>query len=504
MYYANCGVMMEYLNLGDNWAIDKMERKEESGFLSNYLINKYKNFQNIGIKKTFVLNINADWGFGKTYLLKNWADDLARNGHPVVYFDAWENDFSNEPLVAFISTINQQLSQYFESNSENEDHVKIKNKQLEWFNKGKKLLVSISPILFNVVSKKIAGFTVSQICDLYNESCSEEYKEDDGVSRKDAKEVVSSILSKAALDALESHCSAKETINEFKEKLKSVVDCIEESDNFKIPIFVFVDELDRCRPNYSIELLENIKHLFGVEGVIFVVGTASSQLSESIRKIYGHNFDSPTYLKRFFDQTYTLNAPGRGSYAEYLFFLFGLNNRENLVSLLNKDFYQEEDLNSVIFYVICEYFNVSLRDMYQYCAIIDGISLSSGSKKLHTGLLTIYLIYRSLFNDEYSSFNQNINNKIRDINSSGRILPKIKTMRIKDFYNSVRDEISVGDYISLYLQIIELKHSAIIDQYNNFNSGIDLRQSILGSLISKEFEQFYNYKKLIEHAGRLS
>ncbi|WP_419182173.1 P-loop NTPase fold protein [Pantoea ananatis] len=35
------------------------------------------------------------------------------------------------------------------------------------------------------------------------------------------------------------------------------------------PLFVFVDELDRCRPTYAIEMLETIKHLFSIENVVY-------------------------------------------------------------------------------------------------------------------------------------------------------------------------------------------------------------------------------------------
>ena len=68
----------------------------------------------------------------------------------------------------------------------------------------------------------------------------------------------------------------------------------------ELPLFILIDELDRCRPNYAIELLENIKHIFDIPGIVFIVATDSKQLSHSINAVYGSKFASEKYLKRFF------------------------------------------------------------------------------------------------------------------------------------------------------------------------------------------------------------
>jgi len=57
-------------------------------------------------------------------------------------------------------------------------------------------------------------------------------------------------------------------------------------------MFILIDELDRCRPTYAIELLENIKHLFDIEGLYFIIATDSTQLSYSINAVYGNKFAS--------------------------------------------------------------------------------------------------------------------------------------------------------------------------------------------------------------------
>jgi hypothetical protein len=61
-----------------------------------------------------------------------------------------------------------------------------------------------------------------------------------------------------------------------------------------------VDELDRCRPTFAIEVLERIKHLFNVPHLVFLIGADLGQLGKSIKAVYG-DIDSADYLHRFLD-----------------------------------------------------------------------------------------------------------------------------------------------------------------------------------------------------------
>jgi len=89
-------------------------------------------------------------------------------------------------------------------------------------------------------------------------------------------------------------------------------------------VIVFVDELDRCRPPYAIALLERIKHLFGVPGVVFVLGVDRDQLGHSIRALYGAGMDVDGYLRRFIDLAYHLPPASCEKFAIYLVQRFDL------------------------------------------------------------------------------------------------------------------------------------------------------------------------------------
>lgn len=91
---------------------------------------------------------------------------------------------------------------------------------------------------------------------------------------------------------------------EFRKELTDLATSMFEATDNLPPIFILVDELDRCRPSYAVELLERIKHLFSIEDFVFVLGSDTEQLSHAIRGLYGAGFDAERYLKRFVDRTY--------------------------------------------------------------------------------------------------------------------------------------------------------------------------------------------------------
>ncbi|MEN3754913.1 P-loop NTPase fold protein [Mangrovibacter sp. SLW1] len=78
---------------------------------------------------------------------------------------------------------------------------------------------------------------------------------------------------------------------------------------YDTPIFILIDELDRCRPDYAISLLEIVKHIFDIKKFVFIIATDTDQLQHSIKNIYGNEFAANDYLGRFFHRRFTLKSP---------------------------------------------------------------------------------------------------------------------------------------------------------------------------------------------------
>ena len=120
------------------------------------------------------------------------------------------------------------------------------------------------------------------------------------------------VLSKAAEDRLKSVQEDANAIAVFRDHLSVLaVSC---SDH---PMIVIVDELDRCRPSYAVEMLEVIKHLFDVDNVLFVLAVNRNQIDQSVKTLNGTPEDPESYFRRFFDAELRLPLGRRDQYIRY-------------------------------------------------------------------------------------------------------------------------------------------------------------------------------------------
>ncbi|MBB5611014.1 MULTISPECIES: P-loop NTPase fold protein [unclassified Janthinobacterium] len=298
-------------------------------------------------------------------------------GYPTVYFDAWKNDFTPEPLVAFISEIDQGLSPFFKG------IPRAKKYFNEAMNSMKQVLKPALKATMFGVAKHGLGLSSDHVVKLISEVSGG----DTGVATREVMPNIADIekgMSAAVDAALKQHKNTKQSIVTFKEKLTLLVAALEESNDVKLPIFIFVDELDRCRPDYAVELLEGIKHLFGVPGVYFLVATNMNQLGESTKAIYGAGFDGHRYLKRFFDMEYFLPLPNSLAYSKSLF----LNVPLPPVGLFYTGFggsisFENYDFLPYIFSTCADHFGCSLRDQFQAMKIFEAALYSVANRRIH-------------------------------------------------------------------------------------------------------------------------
>ena len=233
---------------------DKLERITEA----NKLTNLFKSVEN-----QMVLAINSPWGTGKTTFLKMWRKDLENQGYSTVFFNCWENDFIDEPFIAFIEEIRNTLG----------------NEIID------REFVEKSKEIGSVLLKQIPSVAKYFIKNKTNIDLDEIFSDDD------VKQMIS--------DKFENYKNSKDSIEKFKLELKKKVR--KNFENTDKPLVIFVDEIDRCRPNYAIKLLERIKHFFNIEDIIFVLGMDKKALSNSIKVIYGEETEVEGYLSRFID-----------------------------------------------------------------------------------------------------------------------------------------------------------------------------------------------------------
>lgn len=228
-----------------------------------------------------VMALNGEWGSGKTTFVKMWQVYMENLNYKTIYFNAWESDYMKDPLVAFVSEL-QVL---------NTD----KSKAL-------KVAASIGRIILAVSSS-----IVKNIC---------------GVGSDAIKAGIDEVTA-IGIQCLKEYSEDKATLSDFK---KNLVEYIASSSNGK-PVVFFVDELDRCRPDYAVKILERIKHLFDIPNIIFVLSINKRELSHAIQGFYGSdNIDANNYLRRFIDIEYELPTPNMQDFTKYLYNEYDFDN----------------------------------------------------------------------------------------------------------------------------------------------------------------------------------
>jgi hypothetical protein len=242
------------------WAVSAFELKETGERLTN-LVKQAEG--------PAVISLTAPWGTGKTSFLDMWTVSLRLQGAKVVKFSAWEVDYTHDALVALIQELSGQLT---EEDDESHSIAKIKAK-------GSDLLQHIAPLAVKVLTSGLVDIN--------------------GIDELSEK-----LVEKKLAD----HENAKLSATGFRDSLRNYAKKLEEQGN-GFPLVIIVDELDRCRPNYAVELLESVKHFFNVDGVVFVIGVDIDQLGETIKGHYGQGYDGHRYLNKFFHLQLKLPEP---------------------------------------------------------------------------------------------------------------------------------------------------------------------------------------------------
>ncbi len=440
------------------WNGDLLNRKGEGDYLITYLVNRYNNNPD----SPFVLNINAEWGFGKTYFLKNLTKDLENKKHPVVYFDAWKNDFTDNPLLAFMSELNTSLDVYLNNAS------KAKSFFQDAYNTSKGILL---PIL----TKKLTGHAISELNDLFEQEDIDETQQDENTVDFEIQNGVSSVISKIAEVALSEHKTIQQSIETFKRQMKKLLSHIDKNmDAKKLPMFILIDELDRCRPNYAIELLENIKHIFDISGVVFIVATDSQQLAHSINAIYGNNFSSERYLKRFFHQEYNLAKPDNYSYANYLLDKHNLLSNTQMFSPLDRSLYADKNIVVELFAGYTTFFKLGLRDQEQAVTMLEAIVLVlPNNETIHLGYLLFLIMLKQKNSEAFVRLNETPM-KLRKSFVTQNFFDKINVDMTVSFEDYRRDrdtglqgaQYSVSSLISIYLELLNINYGEFHNKYD--------------------------------------
>lgn len=208
----------------------------------------------------FPLAITGQWGTGKTefcqktvhLINKKYSNDLTAE-----YLNAFSEDSYNDPLFSITSTICKTF-------------IQNESKREKYFER--------------IIKDLIPHLGISAIKSFCPPAAAIIESAHDTIEKLNKESVKQNLENRAQIDS---------SIKDLKELIKEISD--------GKPFVLFIDELDRCKPDFALHTLETVKHIFDTKNlkIIFVIN--KNQLIEIIKHSYGNNEETAEkYLDKFF------------------------------------------------------------------------------------------------------------------------------------------------------------------------------------------------------------
>ncbi len=299
-----------------------------------------------------VLAIDSPWGGGKTWFGRRWRATLADEGYRTAYIDCFQRDHVDDPFSLIASHL-IELGK--------DAKPEVRTKLLE---ASKKLGVALIPMATKLVVNTFGHWAIGNA----------ELAEDLSDSAKSLNESAADSLEKMVAKRLSEFDADRKTIDAFKVALTELA-----TDGDK-PIVIFLDELDRCRPDFAVRTIEKIKHFFDVQKVVFVLLMNRKQMAAAIEGMYGTKVDSENYLAKFIQLSLTL--PKRLSLELHS---HDDNRRFCEATLARYGFKATNELRDFAtgFGIFASYFNFSFRDIERAATLFSfGQPIQSSSAHL--------------------------------------------------------------------------------------------------------------------------
>ncbi len=236
--------------------------------------------------------LDGDWGIGKTEFCHKFFNFIIKNNNSIpnkilipVYINAFNAERINNPFLVLMAALQGNIAEALQIEQLHKTKLDqllektnyILHKELNW----QKLLKTFAKENIPLDELNLLSKTLFQIS--FKNTSIELYKQLSEAEKKD-------ILERSLDDIF----TLDSDYNEFKKIL-------EEFATSDTPIVFIVDELDRCQPDFAIQIIEKAKYLFNVKNVNFIFSCDASQLLATINHTYGYNLNAENYLEKFFE-----------------------------------------------------------------------------------------------------------------------------------------------------------------------------------------------------------
>lgn len=224
------------------------------------------------------LALDGSWGSGKTIHAQRIKEEFTSNYSDSIkclYWNASKSDYFESPLLAFISFLYRQID----------------DTQKKQFKKNSFLVYSRGALsgLLSIANQTVASCTGINAKEVYKDVSST-------VSEMGASNNSMEVRFASLLDEVGEETSCLQAAHELLHSVRG-----------DKKLIIIIDELDRCKPDFALKILENIKHLFSVDECKFILVMNKASVANSIEKMYGLKGEaSESYLDKYIKMTFQL------------------------------------------------------------------------------------------------------------------------------------------------------------------------------------------------------
>ena len=416
-------------------------------------------------QKSCTISLNAGFGQGKTIfleMLKDFIEKEKGDKYTVLFIDAWKGDFFKEPIITILS----EFLEYLEKTTQNNTTVKSK--------------------IFEILGSIVIKGTLQ-----WGQNFTNQWLKNMGVNTDINMKEIKKVFENLSKDK---EVIGESLFKEFEQRkgvLKEIKNIISDYTQDGKKLVIIVDELDRARPDYAVHFLEDMKHFFDIENVVFIFGVNKKQMEATVKTLYGNDLKFEGYYRKFFKHERDLPDP----YKEAI----------NFIKSLLKQTKTDEKLNSAAnIHFLFKAFKLTLRDLSRFIELCDIVLAKTTvdderNYKYSNSVLFFILLYLK----KQDVFNKVLNNEFNLDDFFKFIDEAGEANEAKISYNSDEEKDFLTQVAFSFLLKSPYQRSDFISigtepkqQIENFESGVKKIEAKFGKYsVSSVFSFLFNIHK---------
>ena len=244
---------------------------------SNAIVNIVRNSY-----PKFTIGLFGDWGTGKTTLMNSIRKELEKDKENTItiWFDAWK--YENEKqfaLIPLLKTINYSIK---DEKDQKKKNLKEALGEAAIFTLGISNEI-LSAIVTNYAGKELGGLFKKSLDDV-------------------ASKLIPQLRNLKKLSEADRNSIFYLGLDNIQEALNAIR---KDTPNFRLVIFI--DDLDRCSPSKTLEVLESMKIFLSLDGIIYILGLSHDIVTKLIDLEYKETgVKGEQYIKKMIQIPITL------------------------------------------------------------------------------------------------------------------------------------------------------------------------------------------------------